>query len=102
METTNQQISNQQKDERLWKIARKRAEFKKHLFTYIIINMFIWGIWLVSGLIKGQFGFIWPVFVTFGWGIGLTFNYIGAYTGFKDSLTENEYQKLINQQNALK
>jgi hypothetical protein len=95
METTNNQI-----DKRLWKIAKRRAEFKKHLLTYIVVNMFLWGIWNISGFIKGNFGFIWPVFVSFGWGIGLAFNYIGAYTGFKDLLTEREYQKLINRQNA--
>ena len=90
--------SNTHRDESLWKIARRRAEFKKHLLAYGFVNILVWCLWLVSSLIKGHFGFIWPVFVTFGWGIGLTFNYIGAYTGFKDSLTEREYQKLINKQ----
>jgi hypothetical protein len=90
----------QNKDEKLWKTAKRRAEFKKHLLTYIVVNTFLWGVWLVSSIINTHFGYIWPVWVSLGWGIGLTFNYIGAYTGFKDSMTEKEYQKLINKQNS--
>ncbi len=95
METNN----TQPKDEKLWKIARKRAEFKKHLLTYVIVNIFLWGLWLFGGLRHGDLSFPWPAFVSFGWGIGLAFNYIGAYSGIKDTLTEREYQKLINKQN---
>lgn len=91
--------SSLQRDEKLWKIARKRAEFKKHLLTYVVVNMFLWGLWLFGGIRHNDFSFPWPAFVSFGWGIGLAFNYVGAYSGFRDSLTEREYQKLINKQN---
>lgn len=84
------------KDERLWKIAKRRAEFKKHVLTYLIINIFLWGIWAFSSIRHGDFSFPWPAFVTLGWGIGLGFNYISAYTGFKDQLTQKEYEKLLN------
>lgn len=89
-----------QRDERLWKIAKRRAEFKKHLLTYIVVNLFLWAIWIVTGLMRGHFLYPWPIWVTLGWGIGVTFNYIGAYTGYKDTLTEKEYQKLVNKQNG--
>ena len=92
--------NTQIKDEKLWKIARRRAEFKKHLLTYAVVNIFLWGIWLVNSIINTHFGYMWPIWVTIGWGIGVTFNYIGAYTGFKDSMAEKEYQKLINKQNG--
>ena len=95
METNN----TQPRDEKLWKIKKKRAEFKKHLLTYVIVNIFLWGVWLFGGVRHGDFSFPWPAFVSFGWGIGLAFNYIGAYSGLKDSITEREYQKLINKQN---
>ena len=85
-------------DEKLWKIAKRRAKFKKHLVTYIIINALIWGIWLVSSIDTHHHEFPWPVFVTLGWGIGLAANFFKAYTDFKDSLTEKEYQKLKNKQ----
>ncbi len=94
----NQNINNstQNRDDKLWKLAKKRAEFKKHLITYLIINVFLWGMWLFSSLRHGDFSFPWPAFVSLGWGIGLGFNYIGAYTGFKDSMTQKEYEKLIS------
>lgn len=95
METNN----TTQRDEMLWKMAKRRAEFKKHLLTYLIINIFLWGLWLFGGIRHDNFSFPWPVFVSFGWGIGLSFNYIKAYTGFKDSLVEKEYQKLVNNKN---
>ncbi len=92
MDTNN----TQPRDEKLWKAARKRVEFKKHLLVYAIVNIFLWGMWAFGGLKRGDYSFPWPVFVTMGWGIGIIFNYIGAYSGLKDSLTEREYQKLIN------
>ena len=33
------------KDPILWEIARKRASFKTHAITYVIVNLFLWGIW---------------------------------------------------------
>ena len=90
--------SNIQVDERLWKIAKRRAEFKKHLFIYFTVNLFLWGLWFLTGAKTGNGFFPWPAFVSMGWGIGVAFNFIGAYTGYKDLLTTREYQKLINQQ----
>ena len=90
---------NQQPDEMLWRIARRRAEFKKRLIIYLIVNIIVWGAWIISSIISRHFGFIWPVFITLGWGIGLTLNYINTYTGFKDSMVQKEYQKLKEQSN---
>jgi 2TM domain len=87
------------KDDKLWKLAKRRAEFKKHLLTYIVINFLVWGIWIVTGLTRGQLIYPWPMWVTLGWGIGIIFNYIGAYTGYKDNMVQKEYDKLINKQN---
>lgn len=89
------------KDQMLWNIARKRAQFKKHLFTYLIINVFLWILWWVT---RGQYMMreayfdwteAWPIWVTIGWGIGLAFNYFEAYQGNKDYITQKEYDKLI-------
>jgi hypothetical protein len=91
--------SQEPRDENLLRMAKRRVEFKKHLFTYIIVNIFLWGIWLFGGIRHDHLSFPWPAFVSLGWGIGLTFNYIRAYTGFKDNMVEREYQKLVNNQN---
>ena len=86
--------NTQTRDEQLWRIAKKRAEFKRHLLSYFTVNLFVWLIWLWGGLKDGHYGFIWPIFVTLGWGIGLGFNFYDAYFGF--DRIEKEYQKLIN------
>ncbi len=90
----------EQKDENLWRIAKKRADFKKHLYTYIIINAFLWAIWYVT---KGNHENVnwvtaWPIWPTLGWGIGIAFNYIDAYHSSKEDMVEREYEKLKRQQ----
>jgi hypothetical protein len=39
----------------------------------------------------------WPVWLMVGWGIGLFFNYLGAYKSC-DNLAKKEYQKLTYKQ----
>jgi hypothetical protein len=84
-------------DERLWKIARKRATFKRHLTIYIVINLFLWAIWWFSTESRGIYtGPIpWPLWSSLGWGLGLAFNYLDAYgSPDKQSAIEKEYEKL--------
>lgn len=89
----------EQKDENLWRMAKKRAEFKKHLYTYIIINAFLWALWYVtSGRYETSWVSAWPIWTTLGWGIGIAFNYMGAYHGSKEDLVEREYEKLKREQ----
>jgi hypothetical protein len=86
------------RDEKLWRIAKKRAGFKKHLASYIIVNGFLWAMWFFTeGHHISQWGndaFPWPVWPSLGWGIGLAFSYYGAYHDDKESDTLREYQKL--------
>jgi hypothetical protein len=86
------------KDEKLWAIAKKRAAFKKSLFTYLIVNIFLWIIWLVTkGNSHEYSGIPWPIWPTLGWGIGIAFQYFDAYNKTGDTLAEKEYEKLKNQ-----
>ena len=89
----------EEKDENLWRIAKKRASFKKHLFTYAVINIFLWSIWyFTDGYAEDGHGIPWPAWVTLGWGIGIAFNYYEAYHSDKDSGVEREYEKLKREQ----
>ena len=89
----------EQKDENLWRLAKKRADFKKHLYTYIIINTFLWAIWFVTmGHEEMNWYTAWPIWPTLGWGIGIAFNYFDAYHGSKADLVEKEYEKLKREQ----
>ena len=90
------------KDPVLWDIARKRASFKSHFITYLIINAFLWGIWYFT---KGQhehglerWASACPIWTTLGWGIGIAFHYAGAYINPKSNAVQKEYDKLANQQ----
>jgi len=84
-------------DEKLWKLAKKRAGFKKHLTTYILVNLFLWAIWWFTTESRGIYtGPVpWPAWSTLGWGLGLAFNYFDAYGPVdKQSAIEKEYEKL--------
>ena len=86
------------KDPQLWRMAQKRASFKAHLSTYIVINGFLWLLWLFTGSDTNKSGIPWPVWSTAGWGVGLFFHFIGAYAD-NGSSVEKEYNKLKKQQN---
>ncbi len=61
------------KDPQLWDIAKRRASFKTHLATYVIINVFLWAIWFFTDGDRYGSNLPWPVWSTLGWGIGLVF-----------------------------
>lgn len=101
-----QQQAPEGKDPALWEIARKRASFKTHALTYIIVNLFLWGIWYFTGnghteMEMGHWSggnYPWPIWTTLGWGIGLAFHFAGAYIFPKANSVEREYEKLKDQQ----
>jgi hypothetical protein len=89
------------KDEELWKIAKKRAAFKKHLVTYLIVNGFLWALWYITAgrhTDLDDLYLAWPIWSTLGWGIGLAFNYFNAYHDLDSSTAvQKEYDKLRNE-----
>ena len=85
----------EQKDERLWQMAKKRAAFQRALASYFIINAFFWAIWWFTiGRDSGFRGYPWPIWIMIVWGIGLAFNYFNAYHGSGEDLAQQEYEKL--------
>ncbi len=89
----------EQKNQRLWRIAQQRAAFKRNLFSYIVINLFLWAIWwFTQGKDYEGTGIPWPVWPMLGWGLGLGFHYFKAYQGGKEELAEQEYNRLKQQQ----
>ena len=53
---------------------KKKAEFRVHLLSYVMVNTFLVIIWAMTSP-----GFFWPVFPIAGWGIGLVFHAWDAY-----------------------
>ncbi|KAB7731043.1 hypothetical protein F5984_09495 [Rudanella paleaurantiibacter] len=85
----------------LWEQAKKRVEFKQHLRTYVLINAAVWTIYLaLTFFVDRRIGrFPWPVFMTFGWGIGLVSHYLSVYwQGNGSDPIEREYQRLQQSQ----
>ncbi|RBL93866.1 2TM domain-containing protein [Chitinophaga flava] len=72
METT------QQRDERLWRIAKARAGFKSHLIIYLVINMGLWAVWFLTDRDMSE-GIPWPAWPALGWGIALAYQYFNAF-----------------------
>ncbi len=63
-------------DQALRELAMKRIkdrrDFQSHLVVYLVVNVFLWGLWALTG---GPGSFPWPVWVTLGWGIGVALNW---------------------------
>jgi fatty acid desaturase len=67
--------------------ARKRVE-KKHklrgdVVAYVLINMFLIGVWAVTGA-----GYFWPGWVLAGWGVLLLLDAWNAY--YRRPITDDE------------
>ena len=91
---------SQGKDPQLWETAKRRASFKYHLASYVIVIGFLWTIWVLTSE-PGATGsrYPWPIWATGGWGIGLLFHYLGAYILPRENRAEREYEKLIRIKN---
>jgi len=86
------------KDDRLWRIARKRASFKKSVYASLVLVGSLWAIWWITA---GRFSFDaypWPVWPTLGFGLALAFQYFDAYNGTHQDLAEKEYERLLREQ----
>ncbi|HET6532336.1 MAG TPA: 2TM domain-containing protein [Actinoplanes sp.] len=53
---------------------RKKRDLQAHVIAYVMVNLFLNGIWLLTGA-----GFYWPMFPLFGWGIGVAFHIWDVY-----------------------
>ena len=85
-----------ERDKELWRIAKKRVAFKRHLVIYLVVNLFFWLLWYFTDRNDYESGVLWSIFKMLGWGIALTFNFIKAYLNNSHSAIEKEYNKLKN------
>jgi hypothetical protein len=86
-----------EKEKELWKVAKKRVGFRKHLGTYIIVNAMFWALWWFTDRDEDS-SFPWPVWPMLGWGIGVAFDFMDAYMSNNNSAIEKEYEKLKNKE----
>jgi hypothetical protein len=87
----------EQRDEKLWLIARRRADFQNSLLGFVVITGICWAIWYMTSYRNGNNTQTpWPLWVMLGWGICLFLKFMRAYRTDKDTLAEREYEKLKN------
>jgi hypothetical protein len=96
---SNYQSPPGDKDPRLWEIAQRRASFKSHLATYLIVNAFLWALWFFTNKEDRGSNWPWPLWPTLGWGIGILFHFFGAYVYPEANSVEKEYEKLKKKHN---
>jgi len=58
-----------------FKRVKERRDFQGHLVAYVVVNLFLWGVWAMT---SGVGSYPWPVWVTLGWGIGVVMNWWGV------------------------
>ncbi len=88
-------MNDNQRDEMLWKLAKKRAAFKQSFSAYVFATAFFICIWYFS---SGPDSYFWPVWPILGWGIGILFQYLTAYQGNNLFTAGQEYERLKRQQ----
>ena len=94
MDMENYQPAPNDKDAKLWAIARKRASFKSNLFTYLAVMTFLWALWYFTHGKDHADSWPWPIWPTLGWGLGVVMHFFGAYVYPEANSTEREYEKL--------
>jgi hypothetical protein len=47
---------------------KRKREFRNHVFVYLVVNAALWAVWAVD-VARDGYGFPWPVFPTFFWGL---------------------------------
>jgi hypothetical protein len=86
-----------QKDEQLWQIAKRRANFRTSLYTYMVVNLFLVAIWYFT---NGPHSYFWPIWGMLGWGLGIAMQYYKAYHSDSNNSVEEEYEKLKRQKQS--
>ena len=87
----------EQRDEKLWQIARRRADFQNSLLGFVVLTAICWAIWYMTSYRNGRNTETpWPLWVMLGLGISLFLKFMRAYKTNKDTLAEKEYEKLKN------
>ena len=94
-EFSSTELSKDRQDDALWRVAKKRASFKWSLFSYLIVNAFLVGVWYFT---TGSGSNFWPIWPILGWGLGIALQYFEAYHGNNVFSVQKEYEKLKKKQ----
>ena len=84
--------------QRVEKRMQARLGFIIHLITYVGINGLLWMIWLSTSAHNGHLDFLWPLFISIPWGIGLVAHAMstvlrGAFNKMQEREIEQEIER---------
>ncbi len=80
-------MDDQERRDAAIKRIKDKRDFKTHAVSYVVVNLFLIGVWAVSGG-----GYFWPGWVMAGWGIGLVLHGWQTYRGERP-ITEEDIQR---------
>lgn len=80
-------MDDQERRDAAIKRIKDKRDFKTHAVSYVVVNIFLIGVWAVSGG-----GYFWPGWVMAGWGIGLVLHGWQTYRGERP-ITEEDIQR---------
>jgi len=66
--------------------VEKKRKFRGDVVVYVIINVFLVGVWAVTG-----FGYFWPGWVLAAWGLGLILTAWDLF--YRHDVTEDDIQR---------
>lgn len=76
------------------KRVKAKRDFKSHLLIYVVVNAALVIIWAASGA-----GYFWPVWSIGFWGLGVVFNWWGAYHESRP-ISEEEIQREMGKRSS--
>ena len=65
---------------------KTRRDFMPHALAFVLTNALVWTVWALTGT-----DFPWPLFVTFGWGIGVAAHAWDAF--FRRPITDADLER---------
>ena len=80
--------SDEELRQRAVRRLRKKAEFRSHLTSYVLVNALLVGIWAVTGQ-----GYFWPIWPILGWGVGIGFHAWETYGQRSHGPTEDQIKR---------
>ncbi len=86
---------------RIEKRYKERQGLIIHFVAYLLVNLMLWGLWatdLMEPIIMAEaaeaadiiLGFPWPIFVTFGWGIGMVAHFLDYHSKYGSGAERRE------------
>lgn len=70
--------------------AKRRLGFKVHFIIFLLLLPVNWIIWLLTDTT-----YIWPVWPTLGWGLGVLFHWLGVFHADKFLSLDKEVNRLM-------